>query len=139
MDLSVDLTAPATGGSYKGIWRVVSDSNEELIHNIWVKIVVPSPVFSVTSVSLTVIPPSFMGPCPFTFAFTADITTNGPGTVSYFWKRSDGTEYGHDSIVFGSAGTQTVGISSITPIAGMHWMKIYIDSPNHQFFGPVNF
>lgn len=61
--------------------------------------------FAVTGVNLTVIPPSFMGPCPFTFAFTVDITTNGPGTVSYYWKRSDGTEYGHSSIVFGSAGT----------------------------------
>jgi len=139
VDLSVNLTAPATGGTYKGTWRAVSDSNEEFIHNIWAQIVVPSPVFSVTGVNLTAIPPSFVGPCPFLFAFTADITTSGPGTVSYYWKRSDGTEYGHASVVFGSAGTQQVSITSLTPISGVHWMKIYIDEPNHQFFGPVNF
>lgn len=139
VDLSVNLTSPATGGTYKGIWRVVSDSNEEFIHNIWAQIVVPSPVFAVTSVNLTAVPPAFVGPCPFPFAFTADITTNGPGTVTYYWKRSDSTEYGHASIVFGSAGTQTAHITSITPISGAHWMKIYIDEPNHQFFGPVNF
>ena len=144
VDISVDLEAPGSAGTYKGFWKVADDEGQYFVHNIWVAIEVIEPAappiaFTVTSVNLTAIPPSFLGPCPFTFAFTAVITTNGPGTVSYFWKRSDGTEYGHDSIVFGSAGTQTVGISSITPVAGLHWMKIYIDEPNHQFFGPVNF
>jgi len=118
---------------------LVSDSDEELIHNIWAEIAVSSPAFAVTSVNLIAIPPAFVGPCPFPFTFNAEITTNGPGTVTYFWKRSDSTEYGHGSIVFGAAGTQTVTIVSITPVSGLHWMKIYIDTPNHQFFGPVNF
>jgi len=139
VDIGVNMTAPASAGTYQGNWKLVDDNGDNLINNVFVKIKVKSEPFAVTSVNLTAIPPSFMGPCPFTFAFTAVITTNGPGMVSYYWKRSDGTEYGHGSIDFGSAGTQTVGISSITPVAGMHWMKIYIDEPNHQFFGPVNF
>ena len=141
VDVSVDLKAPGSAGTYKGIWKVADDEGQYYVHLIYVEIEVielaaPSTAFTVTSVNLTAIPPSFLGPCPFIFAFTANITTNGLGTVSYYWKRSDGMEYGHGSIVFGSAGTQTVGITSI---AGMHWMKIYIDEPNHQFFGPVNF
>ena len=139
------MTAPAPGipitNSY---WKVADDEGQYFVNNIWVEIEViepeaPPPAFSVTSVNLAAIPPSFVGPCPFTFAITADITTNGPGTVTYYWKRSDGYEFGNDSVVFDSAGTKQVGIPTIIPVAGMHWMKIYIDEPNHQLFGPVDF
>ena len=144
VDLSVNLKAPGSEGTYKGYWKVADDEGEYFVHNIWVEIEVvdatpPPPEFSVTSVNLTVIPPSFIGPCPFTFTFTADITTNGPGTVSYYWKRSDGYEFGNDSTVFESAGTKQVSILNIMPVPGMHWIKIYIEEPNHQLFGPVNF
>ena len=144
VDISVDLKAPGSEGTYKGFWKVADDEGQYFVHNIWVEIeviepVAPPPAFTVTSVNLTVIPPSFIGPCPFTFTFTADITTNGPGTVSYYWKRSDGYEFGNDSTVFESAGTKQVSILNIMPVPGMHWIKIYIEEPNHQLFGPVNF
>ena len=145
VDISVDLKAPGPEGTYKGYWKVADDEGQYFVNNIWVEIEVvepaapPPPEFSVTSVNLTAIPPFFLGPCPFTFTFKADITTNGAGTVSYYWKRSDGYEFGNDSIVFTSAGTQTVSILNIMPVAGVHWMKIYIDEPNHQLFGPVSF
>lgn len=137
VDIGVNLTAPASAGTYQGYWKLVSDDGEILIHNVWVKIKVKSEPFTVTSVTVTAIPPFFTGPCPFPFQFTADITTSSPGTVTYYWERDDGGQFGHASLNFSSAGTKTVNTTWPQIISGAHWMKIYIDTPNHQYFGPA--
>jgi len=139
IDIGVNMTAPASAGTYQGNWKLIDDNGDNLINNIWAKIKVISEPFVVTSVNLVAIPPSFIGPCPFDFHFTAEITVSSPGTVTYFWERSDGEQYGHASLNFTAAGTKTVSISMAKIVPGTFWMKIYIDDPNHQYFGPVNY
>ena len=139
VDISLNLTAPSSPGTYTGYWKLVDDAGDSMVDNIWAQIVVPEEMFAVTSVTMNAIPPVFAGPCPFPFQITAAITVSAPGTVTYYWKRSDGGEFGHSSITFSSAGTQTVSTTWIQPIAGAFWMKIYIDEPNHQYFGPVTY
>lgn len=139
VDIGLNMTAPASAGTYQGYWKLVDDNGDNLINNVWAKIIVKSEPFAVTSVNLTAIPHFFAGPCPFHFQFSADITSSGPGTVTYFWERNDGGQFGHASINFTAAGTKTV--STIWPqgVPGAYWMKIYISDPNHQYFGPVNY
>jgi len=102
--------------------------------------------FAVTSVSYAI---DFVNqsiicgiPTDVTFNIQANITTNGAGTVTYYWAKSDGTNTALQSLTFGSASTQTVLLShtiSGAVAAGDYWVKIYIDNPNHQLFPALNF
>ena len=46
VDINVNLTAPASAGTYKGFWKVADDDGQYFVHNIWVEIevIVPAPV-----------------------------------------------------------------------------------------------
>lgn len=139
VDIAINMVAPASGGTYQNYWKFVDDEGQNMINNVWAKIIVPSEIFSVTSVNLSVAPPVFAGPCPFPFQFFAVITASGPGTVTYYWERNDGATFGNSAVVFASAGTKTVNTVWPEMIPGPHWMKIYIDNPNHQYFGTANY
>ena len=145
VDLSVTLTAPATNGSYRSYWRIRNPSGvllpvlaghqgQSFFADIKVNDGTGGP-FAVTSVSL-----SASGSCG-NFTITANITTNGPGTVTYKWRRSDNATDNatHDPVVFTAAGTKSVSTQWFVGASGSHWMDIYIDDPNHQQFGRANF
>lgn len=153
IDLEVALTAPATAGSYRGYFRIntnggvtipiVHGSNGKTFYvDIKVQIPVtatftlpPAIVFAVTSAPVT-----SGGTCG-AFTATANITTNGAGSVTYHWVRSDGATdtASHPAVVFALAGTQTVSTTWSASGAGTYWIDIYIDSPNNQQFGRANF
>jgi hypothetical protein len=143
IDLILPLKAPATAGTYKGYWHLYSDSNVDFTtsYGIWASIIAvnPAPTFAVTGVAFSVDTPSFTGPCPHTFNITATITANGPGTVTYHWTFSDGGSVPQESLVFGAAGSQNRATSWALGATGARWIKLYIDSPNHQEFGTANF
>jgi hypothetical protein len=157
IDISVTLTAPANSGTYEGFWKL-RDSNgfvfgvgatgqvpfEELI------VVGTTPLpFAVMHVLQSVNTQNVTAQCPpgFTFTFYADIFTNGPGTVTYYWIFSDGTQTAEASVNFSSAGDQVVSttwalgtsgaLAAGNPFSG--YAEIYIDNPNHQNFGKINF
>lgn len=147
VDLSVNLKAPATNGTYRGYWRIRNASGVLIPvqggyqgRSFFVEIRVggggsSGGPFAVTSVSMSV-----SGACG-NFTITANITANGAGNVTYKWIRSDGAtdNAAHAPIVFAAAGTQSVNTQWFVGAAGSHWMDIYIDSPNHQQFGRANF
>ena len=151
IDLEVNLTAPGSAGSYKGYWRIVSNTNvlvpmingyQGRAFYVDIKVQAPAtatntsaPAFAVTSVNFT-----NTGGCNIGFTATADITVNGPGTVTLHWVRSDGaTPPVPPALNFAAAGTQSVSISWTTTAPGTHWFDIYIDSPNNQQFGRAQF
>ncbi len=135
VDISVNLKAPATPGDYTSYWKLRNAAGVTFA-TFYVDIKVGgSGTFAVTSVTL-----SDTGSCG-NFQITANITTNGAGTVTYNWVRSDGatdTE-NHPDLVFDSAGTKSVTTTWSTTASGDKWMDIYIDKPNHQQFGRANF
>jgi hypothetical protein len=144
IDISINLTAPATPGDYTGNWRI-RDASGVLFGKFYVQIksqnpatatYTSAPAFAVTGVTFTNI-----GGCGGSgFTATANITTNGPGTVDLHWIRSDNaTPPVPPSLVFVAAGTQSVSISWTTTATGTNWFDIYIDSPNHQQFGRASF
>jgi hypothetical protein len=143
VDVSVNLTAPVTPGTYKGYWHMQEPGGQYFgigatNGGFYVAITVPSPVpafFAVTSVSLSV-----SGGCG-AFHIVANITTNGAGTVTYRWIRSDGgvDMAVHPALDYASAGTQSVSTDWSSSAPGAKWMDIYIDTPNHQQFGRADF
>jgi hypothetical protein len=144
VDLSVTLTAPASNGSYRGYWRIRNTSGvlipvlggtQGKSFFVDIKVGVSSGPFAVTSVSMAV-----SGSCG-GFNITANITTNGAGSVTYHWIRSDGATDNatHAPVEFTGAGTQSVNTSWSTNASGAKWMDIYIDGPNHQQFGRAEF
>lgn len=154
VDLEVSLTAPATVGNYRGYWRIntnggvlvpIVNGNQGKSFYVDIKVQNPvtatvtntaAPAFAVTTVAFTNIGGCGGGG----FTATVDITTNGAGTVTFHWIRSDGaTPPVPPALVFAAAGTQSASISWTTTATGTNWFDVYIDSPNHQQFGRASF
>jgi hypothetical protein len=150
VDLDVNLTAPANVGNYRGYWRITTNASvlvpivsgyQGKSFYVDIKVQNPAtatntsaPAFTVTSVTFTNI-----GGCG-GFTATANITTNGPGTVTLHWVRSDSiTSPVPPPLVFAAAGMQSVSISLSTTTSGTNWIDIYIDTPNNQQFGRASF
>ena len=143
VDVSVNLTAPTATGDFTGNWKI-RDASGVLFGQFFVQIKVQNPAtatntspppFAVTTVTFI-----NAGGCG-GFTATANVSTNGAGSVTYHWVYSDGaTDTAvHAPIVYGSAGTQSVSESWNATAAGTHWIDIYIDTPNHQQFGRASF
>jgi hypothetical protein len=92
--------------------------------------------FAVTAASLKADVPALGAPCPVTVKFTGEITTNGPGIVSYRLVRSDGATGPEYKLDFKAAGTQSVGTTWMLGGAGLPsyegWITIRILSPNEM-------
>lgn len=149
VDISVNLTAPSGNGTYTGNWGLRNASGIIFKHfYVMIKVAAvvpptlpPAIVFAVTSVTYSVSTWSSGASvvnCP---RVTANITTNGAGTITYTWTSTSGTN-SPATLVFGSAGTQSINYDWQR---GSVWagtdagVGIYIDAPNHQDFGKQHF
>ncbi len=149
VDVSVNLVAPISAGTYQGNW-MLRDANGNVFgigpdanQPFWVNIAVnSSTIFAVTSVVTSIDNSSYTDICPVTIKFQAQIYTNGAGTVTYYWVRSDGTKSSEKTLTYDSAGYQTVKDSWTlgTPNTVVNgWDRIYIHQPNNQYFSRVDF
>jgi hypothetical protein len=149
MDISVNLQAPATAGDYTGYWKLRNAAGVTFAtFYVTIKVGGGGP-FAVTGVTTTVNPASYSGPCTdaggkrIDFAFSADITTNAAGTVTYKWERSDSASASEESLTFASAGTKTVTSTWSRWFNpgdnATGWKRIYINNPNHQTFSNASF
>jgi hypothetical protein len=145
IDISVNLTAPSTNNHYVGYWKLRNASGVTFTQ-FYADIKVQGGgggsggIFAVTSVTYTLSTWNDAGHtnCP---RVIAHITTNGPGTITYKWTSSSGTNP-YETLIFGAAGTQSINydwargsVWAGTPA----WIGIYVDDPNHQDFGHKNF
>jgi hypothetical protein len=138
--LSVDLEAPSDDGDYTGVWRLMSGDGEKL-GKYWVNIVVgiPSGPFAVTSVSFYMPHTTIDTSCPHNVTVKAEITSNAAGKVVYYWLDSTGETSTYESHTFDEAGKKIVEYKVKATSSDDYWAKLYIDNPNHQWFGPINF
>ena len=86
----------------------------------------------VTNVTANAVPPSYTGPGPTTINFVADITVDGPCTVTYKWERSDGVIGLQQTLVFSAAGAQQVSDTWTLgggPGTGIVWERVSILTP----------
>jgi dipeptidyl aminopeptidase/acylaminoacyl peptidase len=93
----------------------------------------PAPVtgaFGVTQLAVSVSPAVFKGVCPQQFEFSALVTVNQPGTLSYRWERSDGASGPTQNLDFSATElTKTTKITWKLGAAGSHWMAFHILTP----------
>lgn len=88
----------------------------------------------VTGISASVLPTNYSGACPKKFDFTANVTVNAAGSVTYKWVRSDGASGSSQTMTFGGAGSAVVAPDdwtlggSGTTYSG--WEKVQILTPN---------
>lgn len=140
MDISVDLKAPSSPGNYQGYWKLRNAAGVTFAtFYVDIKVSGGGP-FAVTSVnySVSTFDENTYDNCPIV---TANITTNGAGTVTYYWTRSDGSNSSTETLDFASAGTKSVERKWYlgSGASGSNfWLGIYIDDPNHQDFGHAN-
>jgi len=159
VDISINLTAPASPGNYRGYWRIRSAAGilfpivsgyqgKSFYVDIKVQapatatntLIPPTPTNTAIIFAVTTVTFNITGSCP-NFNLSVTITTNGAGTVNLHRVWNDG---GSDStpktLVFSAAGSQTIDYGPVSvPSPGSSWTDIYIDSPNHQQFGRANF
>lgn len=143
IDISVNLTAPSSEGTYKGNFMLQTSSSKTFglgstgASPFWVKIIVQQ-FFQVSNATISSDPTSYSGACPGTVNLTASITSTAAGSVTYYYVTSTGTSSSY-TMTFTAAGTQTSSAVS-WPIIGPDPLSvyIYIDNPNHQGFSPVS-
>jgi hypothetical protein len=132
VDISVNMTAPASPGSYTGYWKLRNAAGTSFITlTVVIQVGGGGGIFSVNHVDFSV-----TGGCG-NFHVTANVQTTQAGTVTYHWVWSDGSidTASHAPLVFSAAGAQSVTTDWAVSASGSHWIDIYIDSPNHQQFG----
>ena len=142
--MSLNLIAPNTPGTYTGRWEFFDDDGDNFG---WYSVVIdvqsagpPPSSFAVTSVTLWM-PHSWidMG-CPGAVGVKADITVSAAGTVTYRWEDTGGGSSSTQSWTFAAAGNKIVDYTTGNfTIDGDYEARIYIDNPNHQWFGPISF
>jgi hypothetical protein len=145
VDISVNMVAPSAEGTYTGNWKLktsngtVFGSGDKSVA-IWVTIIVSNVPFAVTNVEISVDNASSSDPCTpgHTFNFTVAITATAPGKVSYRLELSGGDPRisSTESITFTGPGTKNDNISWLFTSSFAGSVSVYIDSPNHQLFGP---
>jgi len=86
--------------------------------------------FQVLSVTATVAPKQYTGPCPVQVIFTGTITVDGPGTVVYRWEHSPGTG-AVQQVAFTQAGTKTV--TKTWSKDHNDYLALVTDSPNTKY------
>jgi hypothetical protein len=155
IDISVNLTAPATPSDYTGNWKI-RDASGVLFGKFYVQIKVQGPatptftalpltatytlpppaIFAVTGVTYTAstFTEGQYVNCP---SITANITASGAGDITYHWINAPGSAGSTATLHFNSAGTKASDPNKwyVGPAApGPLWVSIYIDTPNHQEF-----
>ena len=141
--VEIPMTAPASDGDYTGVWRFTAADGTKM-GKYWVKITVgdaaPSPVFAVTSVTYYMPHTTIDMGCPNDVTISAEITTNGAGNITFKWDDSNGCPgCVTKGTSFAAAGSKIIQFSMPINASGDYWARIYIDEPNHQWFGQKNF
>ena len=155
VDVSVDMTAPQSGGTYTGFWKMQNAAGEFFDYQVFVQIDVvggqasgtalptPSGDGRVTAASIKV-DDSSPSDCPHTFTFTASFTLNEPAVVTYKMEAGSDTP----GFTFNLPGEQTVSFD-----AGSHsviytldiqdsvngWAQFRITAPNNEVSNQANF
>ena len=150
VDISVQMQAPAAAGSFEGFWELLDPNGNTfgvgvsgtVAFDALITVGSSSPAsFAVQHVLMSVDTKSITTSCPtgHDFNLTANIFTDGPGTVTYAWEFSDGSISDEHSLHFPGAGTQTVSTTFKATATGDYWGRVRIDNPNHQGFNKISF
>jgi hypothetical protein len=155
VDVSVDLIAPQSAGTYRGYWKMRNGLGEDFDYAVFVEIDVvggtpsrtstPQPPGRgrVTEVYLQVDEAS-ANDCPHTFVFTATLTLSGPATVTYELEAGSDTP----GFIFDLPGALTTafdgGTHSLNYFLDIQdtvngWAQLHVLEPNDKISNQVSF
>lgn len=142
IDVTVNLQAPTTEGSYQGFFMLQTSagklfgSGPSASNTFWVKITVKE-FFQVTRADVNASPASYSGVCPGSISLSVTITASAAGDVTYYFITPAGNS-GTYTLSFTQGGTITSAPISWS-ISGPDALtvSIYIDNPNHQEFPAI--
>lgn len=147
LDLAILFQAPTSPGTYKGRWILESPNGIQFGVGpqkipFWIEIVVSDvEKYAVVSIRFRVEKDTSRCPANVKNTVYAEITVNGPVTVTYQWFQSDDNESGVISLEFKGAGTKTISREwQSHPIANPsnpRWMQLVIHQPNNQAWDKV--
>lgn len=150
VDISVEMTAPAQVGTYRGYWKLLNPSGKFVDNAVYVEIDVvqagvtqsvssPTPTqqgakANVTNISTTVDLATFTGACPKTFTFTGRFTLDMAATVKYRFEAGSDTP----GFTFSLPPEQSVALPAGQQVASVAldfsesvngWVRLHITSP----------
>jgi hypothetical protein len=157
VDISVDMVAPTTTGSYQSYWKMKTASGTLFNDSVYVLITVGSggvsptatagtpvatqsptstgvPSNPITSLSMSVDNPTYNGACPHTFIFTAVLSLNQSATLTYKLEAGSDTP----GFVFilpnpqtrtFDAGTFSIPSELTFTSTGTGWVRLHVTSP----------
>lgn len=147
VDISVDMTAPAQNGTYRGYWKLLNPNGKFVDNAVYVEIDVVSGAAAasptatqqgakpnVTDISTTVDTATFTGACPKTFNFTGRFTLDIAGSVTYRFEAGSETPNftfnlpGATTVNF-PAGQQTLSLALEFTGSGSGWVRLHVTAP----------
>lgn len=155
VDVSVDMTAPQSAGSYLGFWKMRNPAGEFFDYQVYVQIDVVGggtggtavPTISgagrVTQTSIQV-DESSPGDCPYTFTFTATFDLSEPATVTYRMEAGSDTPGFTFNLPGDLTGTFDAGAHSVVYYLDIQdsvdgWAQFHVLSPNDKISNQVSF
>lgn len=157
VDVSVDMVAPQTVGTYTGFWKMRNPAGEFFEYAIFVQIDVvgnanapagtPLPTVSgsgqVTKATMQVDDAS-PSDCPHTFTFTASFTLSEPATVTYRMEAGSDTPGFTFDLPSEFTGTFDAGTHSVVYYLQLQdsvngWAQFHILTPNEELSKQASF
>jgi hypothetical protein len=156
-DISVEMVAPTTPGTYRGYWRMRNATGVFFGDLIWVEIVVvgsgtpastaaatpattpaptqgtPAPA-AVSNVTVSIETPTVTAACPYTYGINASFTLSQPATVTYQLEAGSSTPGfqfnlpGAQTLSF-PAGTHQLSFSLSMSNSVGGWIRLHITAP----------
>ncbi len=162
VNLSIELTAPAREGTYKGFWKLLNSKHEvfglgaDALDAFWFVIIVskdaeplatatPTPETGtiLTSAFLAIDNANFQGACPHKFSFTGYFNLSKPSTVTYSLESENdaGVEINLPQPITKNldAGKHTIYFELTIPKSLKGWVRLKFISPEVINSNQVNF
>jgi hypothetical protein len=147
VDISAELTAPATDGTYKSYWRMRSPSGQYFGDAVYVQIKVgagaatPDPAAAVvTNLAASVDNAAVSATCPYKFVISTSFELKQAATVSYQLEAGGFafTLPAPRSEAF-NAGSYTLTYELEVPASGNGWARLHVTSPVDKLSNEVTF
>ena len=143
--VTTSWTLGESGKSYEGYWQQLKViSPEEMFSNkSEFNLNCDEDTVSITAVAALVGADEITAECPKKVDFEAEITVDGPVTLTYTWLRSDGVNAPENTLEFDEAGTKTVTTSWTLGASGNsyegYWQQLKVSAPQEVLSNKAEF
>jgi hypothetical protein len=164
VEISVDMVAPATNGSYRGYWRMRNAQGQFFGDTIYVDIVVgtagsstpaptsasptatsaPSAGGTVSNLAARIEDSTVTAACPYSYRVEASFDLSASAAVSYRWEAGSSTPGFYFTLPDAQtsnfpAGTQTLAFFLDLTNSGVGWVQLHILSPQDVISNQATF